>query len=220
MSPSRTPAAPETALYAPVKALLEAQGYDVKGEIVGCDVVGVRADGPPVVVELKQKFGLALVLQGIDRLAMTDAVYLGVGAWPRRPATVRKLLRRVGLGLIVISDGRAEVALDPLPYQPRKTRARTARLLDEHRRRVGDPTTGGSVRRPIMTAYRQEALRCAARLDAGPATLRAIREGGDAPHAGPILRSNYYGWFDRVERGVYALSPRGRKALEADRDAV
>lgn len=214
MNALRTATPPEAALYGPVKALLEAQGYVVKGEIVGCDVVGVRDEEPPVVVELKRVFGLALVLQGIDRLALTDAVYLAVGAWPRRPAAVRKLCRRLGLGLIVIADERAEVVLDPLPYRPRTSRGRTTRLLDEHRRRVGDPTCGGSVRRPIMTAYRQEALRCAALLDAGPATLRAIRAGDDVPHAGRILQANVYGWFERVERGVYILSPRGRRALE------
>ena len=204
------------ALYGPVKALLEAQGYAVKGEIVGCDVVGVRGDEPPVVVELKRVFGLALVLQGIDRLSMTDAVYLAVGTWPRRPAAVRKLCRRLGLGFIVVADGRAETILDPLPYRPRKTRARTARLLDEHRRRVGDPTSGGSVRRPIMTAYRQAALRCAAQLDGGPATVRAIRTGSDVAQAGRILQSNVYGWFERVGRGRYVLTPRGRRALEDD----
>jgi hypothetical protein len=67
-----------------------------------------------------------------------------------------------------------------------------------------------------MTAYRQEALRCAARLEAGPATLRAIRAGGDVPHAGRILQSNVYGWFERVGRGVYVLTPQGRRALEDD----
>jgi hypothetical protein len=214
---SRTAALPEAALYGPVKTLLEAQGYVVKGEIVRCDVVGVRDDEPPVVVELKRTFGLALVHQGIDRLAMTDAVYLAVGTWPRRPAAVRRLLRRLGLGLIVVAGDRADVVLDPLPYRPRKSRARTARLLDEHRRRVGDPTSGGSVRRPIMTAYRQEALRCAARLEAGPATPRAIRAEGDVPHVGRILQSNVYGWFERVGRGVYVLTPVGRSALEDDR---
>ena len=169
-----------------------------------------------MVVELKRTFGLALVLQGIDRLALTDAVYLAVGAWPRRPADVRRLCRRVGLGLIVVTGDRAVVVLDPVPYRPRKAPRRTARLLDEHRRRVGDPTGGGSVRRPIMTAYRQEALRCAARLDAGPATVRAIRAGGDVPHVARILQSNVYGWFERVQRGVYVLSPRGRGALEEE----
>ena len=217
MSASRIATPSEAALYRPVKALLEARGYVVKGEIVGCDVVAVRDDEPPVVVELKRAFGLALVLQGIDRLALTDAVYLAVGAWPRRPADARKLCRRLGLGLIVVTGERAEVVLDPVPYRPRKSRGRTARLLDEHRRRVGDPTAGGSVRRPIMTAYRQEALRCATQLEAGPATLRAIRAACDLPHAGRILQSNVYGWFERVERGVYVLSPRGRRALEEDR---
>ena len=214
MNASRTAAAPEAALYGPVKALLEEQGYVVKGEIVGCDVVGIRGEQPPVVVELKRAFGLALVHQGIDRLALTDAVYLAVGAWPPRLAAVRRLCRRVGLGLIVVAGDRAEIVEDPLPYRPRRSPRRTARLLDEHRRRVGDPTGGGSVRRPIMTAYRQEAIRCAARLDAGPATLRAIRAGGDLPNAARILQTNVYGWFERIERGVYVLSPRGRHALE------
>ena len=213
---TRPASRPETELYAPVKTLLETQGYVVKGEIVGCDVVGVRGDDPPVVVELKRAFGLALVLQGIDRLAMTDAVYLAVGTRPPRLATVRKLCRRVGLGLILVLDGRAWVVQDPLPYQPRKARARTTRLLREHERRAGDPAVGGSVRRPIMTAYRQEALRCAARLAAGPTTVRAIRAGGDVPNVGAILRANYYGWFERVERGVYRLTPRGQQALDED----
>jgi hypothetical protein len=213
----RDPASPETALYGPVKTLLEGQGYTVKGEIMACDVVGVRGDEPPVVVELKRTFGLGLVLQGIDRLALTDAVYLAVGAWPRRPTGVLRMCRRLGLGLIVVTGERAVVALDPLPYRPRKSRSRTSRLLDEHRRRVGDPMTGGSVGRPIMTAYRQEALRCAERLEAGPATLRTLRDGGDVPHAARILQSDVYGWFERVERGVYRLSPRGRRALEDER---
>jgi hypothetical protein len=208
--------ATETALYAPVKALLEAQGYEVKGEIVGCDVVAVRGDEPPLIVELKRAFGLALVLQGIERLALSGAVYLAVGAWPRRPASVRKLCRRLGLGLIVVDRDKAVVVLDPLPYRPRKSRPRTDRLLGEHRRRVGDPTAGGSVRRPIMTAYRQEALRCAAVLGVGPATVRAIRADAQAPRAGRILLDDVYGWFERVARGTYTLSPRGRQALEAE----
>ena len=32
----------EQDLYAPVKALLEAQGYEVKGEVGAADVVGIR----------------------------------------------------------------------------------------------------------------------------------------------------------------------------------
>lgn len=205
----------EVDLYAPVKALLEAQGYEVKGEVRGCDVVGVRGDEPPVIVELKRAFGLELVLQGIDRLAMTDAVYLAVGAWPRRIAEVRRLCRRLGLGLIVVAAGRADVVLDPVPYRPRRDRRRVSRLLGEHRRRVGDPTSGGSVRAPIMTAYRQQAMRCLEALADGPATLRAMRAAADVPDAAAILQRDPYGWFERVGRGTYTLSPRGRAALAA-----
>ena len=211
----RPAAPPETALYAPVKALLESQGYEVKGEVKGCDVVGVRGDEPPVVVELKKTFGLGLVIQGIDRLAMTDAVYLAVGAWPARQPEIRRLCRRLGLGLIVVTHGRAEVVVDPLPYRPRRDKRRATALLGEHRRRIGDPTEGGATRRPIMTAYRQEAMRCAALLAAGPMRLRAMRAAGDVPDAGRIVRDNVYGWFERVERGTYALTPLGRGGLEA-----
>ena len=219
MSRTRSAVPPETSLYAPVKALLEGQGYSVKGEIIGCDVVGVRGDEPPVVVELKRAFGLGLVLQGIDRLAMTDAVYLGVGAWPTRQPETRRLCRRLGLGLIVVTHGRAEVVQDPLPYRPRRDTRRTHALLREHHRRIGDPTAGGATRQPIMTAYRQEAMRCAALLAAGPMPLRVLRAAGDVPNAGRILQDNVYGWFERVRRGVYALTPRGQQGLEA-RDAT
>lgn len=205
----------ETDLYAPVKALLEKQGYDVKGEVRGCDVVGVRGDEPPVIVELKKTFGLGLVLQGIDRLGLSDVVYLAVGAWPKRMREVRKLCRRLGLGFMVVTRDRVDVLLDPVPYQPRKNARKAKRLLGEHARRVGDPTQGGSTRVPIMTAYRQQALRCACLLvNNGPMKLSVLRIEADAPNAAAILQQDVYGWFERVERGIYTVSPKGRDGVE------
>lgn len=206
----------ESELYAPVKALLEGQGYVVKGEVRGCDVVGVRGGEPPVIVELKRVFGLGLVLQGVDRLALSDRVYLAVGQWPKQMKNVKKLCRRLGLGLLVVARERADVVLDPLPYKPRANKRKVGRLLGEHRRRVGDPNLGGSaMRAPLMTSYRQEALRCAAALLAGngPMKLAAVRAAADAPRAASILRDDFYGWFERVERGVYTLTPAGRRGL-------
>lgn len=214
MARARLAPTPETELYLPVKRLLEEQGYEVKGEIGGCDVVGVRGDEPPVIVELKRAFGLELVYQGLDRLAVTDAVYVAVGAWPTRVAESRRLCRRVGLGLIVVADGRAEVLEDPVPYRPRRDARRRGRLLREHARRVGDPATGGSTRVPIMTAYRQEAIRCARLLGEGPLAVRELRAAGTVPNAGSILRADVYGWFERVARGTYALTPAGRAMLD------
>jgi hypothetical protein len=205
----------ERDLYPPLKALLEGQGYVVKGEVRGCDLVAVRGDEPPVVVELKKAFGLALVLQGVDRLALTESVYLAVGQWPKQMKNVRKLCRRLGLGFIVVSGAQADVVLDPAPYKPRVNRRRAGRLLGEHARRVGDPNPGGqAMRAPLMTAYRQEALRCAELLAKhGPMKLAALRVAATAPRAASILQSDVYGWFERVERGVYGITPAGLRSL-------
>jgi hypothetical protein len=206
----------ESDLYAPVKALLEGQGYVVKGEVRGCDVVAVRGDEPPVIVELKRVFGLGLVLQGVDRLALSDRVYLAVGQWPKQIKSAKKLCRRLGLGLLVVGHERADVVLDPMPYKPRANKRKAGRLLGEHRRRVGDPNLGGiAMRAPLMTAYRQEALRCAALLASnGPMAPKAMRLAADVPNVAKILQHDHYGWFERVERGVYTLTPRGRSGLE------
>ncbi len=206
----------ESDLYAPVKALLEGQGYVVKGEVRGCDVVAVRGAEPPVVVELKRTFGLGLVLQGVDRLALTDLVYLAVGQWPKQMKNVKKLCRRLGLGFIVVAKDKADVVLDPVPYVPRQNKRKAGRMLGEHARRVGDPNLGGqAMRAPLMTAYRQEALRCAELLAAnGPMKVAALRAACDAPKAAQILQQDVYGWFERVERGVYAITPKGREGLE------
>ena len=68
----------ETELYEPVKALLEGQGYVVKGEVGDADIVAVRDGDDPVIVELKTGFSLALYHQGIARQALSDDVYLAV----------------------------------------------------------------------------------------------------------------------------------------------
>src|SRR3569623_1159049 len=66
---------------------------------------------------------------------------------------------------------------------------------------AGTRPHGGSTRQPIMTAYRQQALLGAAALRAGSARPRDLR--AIAPDAAKILLANVYGWFERVERGVY-----------------
>ncbi len=45
----------EADLYAPVKAFLTRQGYDVKGEVGAVDVMAVRGAEPAVLVELKSR---------------------------------------------------------------------------------------------------------------------------------------------------------------------
>jgi len=213
----------ETELYAPVKSFLTRRGFTVKAEVGACDVFAVRGDEPPVIVELKRRFTLELLLQGVDRLSLSDAVYLATerpGRNARGPTLlsgdVRKLCRRLGLGLLSVEpkSGLVEVVLDPVPYTPRRDKKRVGRLLGEFERRAGDPNVGGSTRTPIVTAYRQDALRCARLLLDGPRKLGDLRKAGAPADAARILQRDVYGWFERVERGVYALRDAGRAALD------
>jgi hypothetical protein len=167
-----------------VKRYLEKRGFTVKGEICGCDLVALRREEPPVVVigELKLSFSLELVLQAVERTAACDEVWLAVGAAGRgrmRDPRVRKLCRFLGFGLLVVSSsGAVEVLIEPRPWKPRQDKRRRARLIDEHRKRIGDPAPGGSTRQPIMTAYRQQALACAASLAEGPRRTSELSRGG------------------------------------------
>lgn len=220
----------ETGLYRPVKAFLEAKGFEVKGEVCGCDLVARRGDEPPVIVELKLRFNLALVLQGIDRLRITERVYLAVLRPPWRArgmspeaASVRRLCRRLGLGLMLVGRRGDSVLVleEPGPYRPRPAHRRMVRLADEFARRLGDPNTGGRARAPIVTSYRQDALRCALALaDAGPMRLRDLRAITGVEGAAPILQRNVYGWFARMARGTYGLTDAGRAALAEFADAL
>jgi hypothetical protein len=208
----------ETEPYLPVKTFLTGQGYDVKAEVGAADIVACRDDADPVIVELKTGFTLSLFHQAIERQSMTDAVYIAVarGTGRRFRQSLKsntKLARRLGLGLMTVrlSDGFVEVHLDPAPYAPRMSKPRKERLLREFSRRVGDPNTGGSTRVTLVTAYRQDALRCAAHLvENGPSRGADVAKATGVERATRMMADDHYGWFERVDRGVYALTPKGQ----------
>lgn len=211
----------ESDLYGPVKDMLTALGYTVRGEVDDCDLVAVRGS-EILVVELKARFNLDLVLQGVARQRMADAVYLAVeapasGRRSRRWSQIKELCRRLGTGLITVRFGAAgpvvEVVLDPSEPWHTSSRKQRAHLLREFAQRSGDYNTGGVSRRPVVTAYREAALQVAAHLRSGPAAVAEVRAATGLPRAGDILSANYYGWFERVSRGVYRLTPAGSEAL-------
>ena len=131
--------------------------------------------------ELKLTFNLELVLQGVDRAAASDEVWLAArlssrGKGRESDARFRNLCRRLGFGLLgVLANGEVEVLVSPAAPTPRKNPRRRSCLVEEHRRRRGDPVEGGGSRRPIMTAYRQRALACAAELAQGPRRPRTSK---------------------------------------------
>ena len=210
----------ETSLYLPVKRFLEELGFAVKGEISGCDLVGLKGDDPPVVVvcELKLSFNLELLMQAVDRAGACDEVWLAAklsarGKGRENDARYRNLCRRLGFGMLAVTTGGdVEVIVRPPTTAARRNPKKRSRLVSEHQRRKGDPVLGGSTRAPIMTAYRQQALACAFAMTDGPRRVRDLKP--EIPDAPKILQGNVYGWFDRAERGVYVLTEAGHAALK------
>lgn len=213
----------ETDLYPPIKAMLEAQGFKVKGEIKQCDVMAVRQDDV-LVVELKNTLNLTLILQAVERLALTDYVYIAVPAdcapLKKQQKSIIKLLRRLGIGLIVVAFVGEQTYVETLvsigDYQPRKNNSKKKLVLNEFHQRQGDPELGGaSSHSKKMTVYRQRMIRIAQYLEQHGATKAAVlAKAIDEPKAGSMLSADLYSWFQRVSTGVYQLSAQGKEELK------
>jgi hypothetical protein len=108
-----------------------------------------------------------------------------------------------------------EVCLHPEPLERRRNRALRRSILREIDGRSGDYNTGGTTGRKLVTAYRENAIHVACCLAKyGPMSPAEIRAHGTGEKTLAILTANHYGWFERVDRGVYALSGRGAAELE------
>nr|WP_127532946.1 DUF2161 family putative PD-(D/E)XK-type phosphodiesterase [Paenibacillus kobensis] len=242
----------EAELYEPVKRFYESRGYEVKSEVLHCDLVAVRRNihggaanddfyaasanddsEEIIIVEMKRTFNLALLLQGVERLRMNSLVTLVVernrkksGAVNQRFGEITELCRMLGLGLMTVTLFKTKPALIELlcePGDPPRARYRAKRherLLREFRERSGDYNVGGSTKRKLMTAYREKCLRMAVTLSSGPSSPAAIARQTAVPKAGEMLRTNYYRWFERAERGIYRLTAAGHAALAEHADII
>jgi len=197
----------ETNLYQPVKEFLKQLGFEAKGEVCGCDIVALD-NGEPVAViicELKLSFNLELILQAVDRSTACDEIWIAVqskknGLGRESDPRAKKLCRYLGFGLLKVHQlNTVEIVVKPQPWKPRRDTKLRSRILDEYNKRQGDPSVGGSTRKPIMTAYRQQAILCAQTINQGETKLLELKK--TAPDAAKILQRNVYGWFIRRERG-------------------
>ncbi|REE55475.1 hypothetical protein A8990_16721 [Paenibacillus taihuensis] len=225
----------ETELYKPIKSYFEKQGYEVKGEIMHCDLVAIHPHTEEtIVVEMKKTFNLALLLQGIERLRLGGNVILAVernrkkgGSHNQRFGDLAELCRMLGIGLMTVTffktkEPTLEMLCEPGDPPVRgQRRTRQAKLLTEFRERSGDYNTGGSTGRKLMTAYREKALRTAwAIREHGHLSPSQIKKLTDVANVSQIVRDDYYGWFTRIQRGLYGLKPEGVAALAAHEEIV
>lgn len=228
----------ESELYAPIKAYFEAIGYQVRGEVRHCDMVAIRPGAPeaePIIIELKTSFNVTLLLQALDRMKFSSTVYVAVA---KKKATrsshsihgLRQLCERLGIGFLLVTFYKRKApfveAICHPPgwtsteqgslYKPKPVKtvkARTSRLVREFHARSGDYNVGGTTKQPLVTAYREKALRVANVLQEGPLRAAVVRSRAGVGDAASILQRNYYGWFERQSRGIYTLTPEGTTAV-------
>jgi hypothetical protein len=212
----------ETELYAPIRDFLVSNGYEVQAEVKNCDIVAKKDDNL-IVIEMKTSANLSLLIQATDRQRISDSVYVAIPAPKKRRSSqwrgTQRVLRQLELGLITVNPGSVlhtvQVEFDPMPYQKQKRGRRARAVIQEIHDRSGDYNVGGSTRRELMTAYRESAIQIAYWLSInGPMKPADLRVLGTGEKTTSILAKNHYGWFQRVDRGIYQATAKGMGALE------
>ena len=213
---------PETELYEPVKKFLTGLGYHVQGEVRGCDLTAVRED-ELVIVELKKSFSIELLYQAMDRQAITDQVYAAVPRPLKNESlaikNMTRIIKKLDLGLITVAMDSplkyVEAVVHPGESKRRKSPKRRQSLLSEMAGRNYGDNTGGSHKVKLLTAYKEKSIRAACVLEkqGSVTTKELVNDFGFDKGIQNLLYRNYNGWFERVDKGTYALSEEGRKAI-------
>lgn len=218
----------ETDLFIPIRNFLINKGYTVHGEVKNCDIAAVKGK-ELLVVELKSSFNATLLIQAAKRQRLANLVYIAIpmpkmGIFSRHWKDLCYLVRRLELGLLVVSflksGPRVEVVFDPKPFDlehsKRLNKKKQNGIISEINGRHGDFNVGGCTRRKLMTAYKENAIQILCYLHKyGKLTIGQLKKLGTGPKTGSILQNNYYGWFERVSKGVYQLSFKGSQSLSA-----
>lgn len=215
----------ESDLFPPVRRLLEELGYLVHAEVVHCDVTATKGDDL-LVIELKRSLSAPLLAQAVSRQKLGASVYVAVpkpkNYRPRAFADTLYLLKKLELGLIFVNllegNSFAEVVLDPQPFTGVKLNPKKrAQLLKEHNSRSVELNHGGVTQQKIITGYTERCVKIACILTKfGEMSPKAISAYGlDRKDVANALRGNYYGWFYRVEKGIYALTLKGKHGLKS-----
>lgn len=219
----------ECDLYNPIKSYFEDLGYEVKSEIIDCDVTAVKGD-QLVVVEMKTTLNLDVIMQAAIRQRITDIVYIAV---PKKPKSIKTkrykdilyLIRRLELGLLLVTVNQKTSMVEEVVIPKSFSRDQSLRLsskkrksvLKEFNERLGDFNKGGVTRQKITTAYKQKAIHIAVLLKQhGSLSIKELKSfGTDPKKTNSILQQNHYAWFNRKSRGVYGLTNKGIEELQS-----
>ncbi|NJD02620.1 MAG: hypothetical protein FIA99_08510 [Ruminiclostridium sp.] len=217
----------ETDLYKPVYDYLVHQGYSVHSEVKNCDITAIKGE-ELIVVELKTSFNLKLLAQGAKRQRIADSVYVAIPApkGGKRSAGWRDmylLLRRLELGLILVTPGEenpgVEIAFHPNTFDRLKSansgKKHRNHIIREVEARYANYNVGGSSKRKLMTAYRENSVFVACCfLKYGPLSPAQLKKLGTGVKTPSILSKNFYGWFEKISKGIYSLNPQAEEFLQ------
>jgi len=217
----------ERAMFPVIKAELKRRGFEVQAEVTDVDIVAMK-NKTPLIVEMKQALSITLIYQGIKRMTMSDYVYLAI---PKPTDKVLKsrnfkekkaIVRYVGLGLMLVDLEKSHITyiLDPATRAPAKDARRTRKMHEEFALRKTALNEAGVTKTKIITAYRELALRILDCLRDGPQPIKALVATTKDIKTARILQDNHYGWFERVERGVYQMTKAGTEALTVYADVL
>lgn len=225
----------EHELFYPIASYFEAMGYEVDGEVKDIDILCKKED-TYIAIELKTELNLALLIQGAKRQKMFTDVYVAIFA----PKNLRSrsfqdklfLLKRLGIGCITVTKRAKAVSILQYPttvgegtnvaYQSNAHNKGKRKLVEkEFVQRVTKGNVGGVHQQKIMSAYREKALTVLS-------VMNMLEEGSGKDvkaltgisEATQIMYQNHYGWFHRVKKGIYTITPNGKKALDEYQDIV
>lgn len=218
----------EVDLYEPIRTHFVKQGYEVFGEVKHCDVAAIKEE-ELIIVECKLNLSVELLIQATKRQRLTDQVYVAIpkpkySLFSKKWHDIAHMIRRLELGLILVSFSKnkatMEVKITPGPFDRQKSMRQNHRsrnkIIAEIKGRYGDYNVGGSHQTKIMTAYKQSCIQIASLLQQnGPMSPKALRQMGTGDKTLSILAKNYYGWFEKVKRGVYAVTDAGKNEIAA-----
>ena len=210
----------ETDLYAPIHKMLVEQGFTVRGEVKGCDIAAVK-DEALWLIEMKLTANLKLIFQAMERQSATDWVFVAIPR-PRKARAKHytqfvRVLKKLNIGLITVALDSPNLTTEIIHFptgNDAKKNIKTRRIKKEIAGRTVD-TQGGSQQK-VNTAYRERNVRIATLLEAhaplnAPALVKIY---GCEPDTSNILRNNVYEWYEKIGRGTYALSDKGRDYLQ------
>ncbi len=211
----------EKQMFKPIKEYLLRLGYTVKGEVKNIDILATKNE-KTIVIEMKKQFSIKLLYQGCDRQRMFDNVYIAILNPGYKKTRTKEFMQKVhlahrlrlGLILVDVNQNKVEVRLDPKEYKFKRNYKKQKLLLDEFNQRKSSINIGGSNKSKIMTKYRENVIKIAKTLVEGALSTKIIKEKTEIQEATKILYNNYYHWFERVERGTYKLTEKGKKELK------